>query len=64
MLRIHSGSATDRNANGVVTRTGTSANNTTEVILGFLANTNCWFSDWDTSGHTGNGDQPDLHDQD
>jgi len=52
-----------RDANGAVIRTGTRANNATEVILGSLANTNCWFSDWDTSGNTGNGDQSDLHDQ-
>lgn len=44
-------------ANGNVTRNGTSANGLTEEILGPRADTNCWFSDWDTSGNTGNGDQ-------
>ena len=45
------------NTAGNVVRTGTNANSTTEAILGPAANTNCWFSDWDSSGTGSNGDR-------
>jgi hypothetical protein len=44
-------------SNCSVIGTGINANAETEEILGPRTNTFCWFSDWDTSGNTGNGDQ-------
>lgn len=37
--------------------TGVNADVGTQEILGALQNASCYFSDWDTSGNTGNGDQ-------
>jgi hypothetical protein len=44
-------------SNCSVIGTGINANGGAISILGSQSNTNCWFSDWDTSGNTGNGDQ-------
>ena len=46
-----------RDSAGNVIRTGINANLQTESIVGLQANTNCWFSDWDTSGTGANGDR-------
>ena len=39
--------------------TGVNANVGTTTILGVAGDTNCFLSDWDTSGGFGNGDQND-----